>query len=343
MVEVSIRKTFRSYGGAFNYNIKSDNNRLVLFGPSGSGKTSLLKMIAGFYAPDYGTIKINNKIFFHKKKTKIPIHKRNIGYIPQEYTLFPHMTVKNNILYGVKINKLNPDKQKFSLLISKLEIEDKVNLFPYQLSGGEKQRVAIARALMINPDILLLDEPFSALDKGIRENLREMVIELLDTSDTKAIFVTHDIDEAFDFGNEIYIVYNGRIIEYGNKEKVFNSPDFFETAKLLDFKNIWKAEIGILKKFNIPNIMSRNYDFIAVKPENIHISKKQHGKFNIQAKVKKIKTYASFTEITLSFDNMNIISKKSNNRLKQTGFQEGEKLYFSFLKENIVYLKKYFH
>jgi molybdate transport system ATP-binding protein len=341
MLELSVSKKFNKNPQLFSYNIVSDAKRMVLFGPSGSGKTSLLKMIAGFYNPDYGTIKFNNKIFF-SKKNKTPIYKRKIGYIPQEYTLFPHMSVKENILYGVKINKLHFDKAKFSYLLKKLNLQNKMNFFPNELSGGEKQRVALARALMVNPDILLLDEPFSALDKPMRDSLKEMVIELLDFSDTKAIFVTHDSEDAYDFGHEIYIVFKGQIIEHGSRDKVFQKPDFMETAQLLNFKNIWTKK-DFFSAFPSFNLYESNSDFLSIKPEYIDISKKSSGfKNNFTAKIVKIKKLHSFDEIISAAGGITITSIFPKEKTEKMELKNNDFVNLCFSQENIIPLKKYF-
>ena len=268
MIEVSVKKSFSKIH-SLQYDFNTSSDRVVLFGPSGSGKSSLIKMIAGLIDPDEGIIKVNNSTYFEGKRKKIPVYKRRVGYLPQEYTLFPHMNVEENILYGVKINKIKIDEGRYWQLLEKLELSDKLRFYPDQLSGGEKQRVAFARAILVNPDILLFDEPFSSLDKVIREKLRDIVIDIIDETGKKAIFVTHDFEDAFVLGKEVFIVFNGRIIERGSAEKIFNSPEYVETAKILNIKNIWKTS-------DFPSIVDNNFKFVGIKPENVFIDNKKY-------------------------------------------------------------------
>ena len=280
MLDINISKHFRQVDLRFQF--RTEKLRTVVLGPSGSGKSSLLKMMAGFYHPDKGNIRFNDHDLFDKShKISIPSHKRNFGYLPQEYTLFPHLNVRQNILYGMKAHKLPFDEAKFDFVIKKTGIDSKLNEPPANLSGGQQQRVALARILMMNPILLLLDEPFSALDVAIRQCLRDMIIDITEELNLPALFVTHDLDEAFIFAQELIVMDKGRILEYGDRDALFARPQFAETAKLLDVKNIMpvekhsanNVEVGGLK-FNCECGPVDRAEFLCIRPENIMILRK---------------------------------------------------------------------
>ncbi len=304
MINVAIKKSFKD-SKTFKYEFHSSSQRIVLFGPSGSGKTNLIKMIAGFLKPDEGIIEVNGKIFFKKNEKNLPIYKRNIGYLPQEYTLFPHMTVEENILYGVKIKNIKLNKKFYLNLLEKFNLFSKLNYYPNQLSGGEKQRVAFVRAILTNPNLFLFDEPFSSLDKAIKEKLRDAVIDILDEFSTKAIFVTHDFEDAFILGKEVFIIYNGQIIERGTADKIFNHPEYLETAKMVNFKNIFKVnEFAKIVKKEI----KISQKFLGIKPENITFEKSNNS-IPIKVKLKSLKKIGLIYEYTfLTENNKKLIS-----------------------------------
>jgi len=276
MIKLNVTKLLKNVSLKFTFSGAS--NRIVVFGPSGSGKTLLLKMIAGFFDPEQGEISVDDHLLFSKvKNVSVPIYRRNIGYLPQEYTLFPNMSVRENILYGLKARKLSIDQKKFETLVDRLDIASKLDIYPDILSGGQKQRAALARALLVNPRTLLLDEPFSALDSSIRESLRDLVIDIADEMNIVTLFVTHDLEEAFIFGKEIVLVNKGRVIEFGQSNTVFYGPENVATASLMGFVNIWpvshlpgkrvKTDHGII--FSYKGDFSKDKDFLCIRPENI--------------------------------------------------------------------------
>lgn len=276
MIDVGIKKRFKSF--YIDAAIKFKSVRNVLFGVSGSGKSSILKMIAGFFNPDSGYIAVKENVLFDKKgNINIPIYKRNVGYIPQEYTLFPHMNVKENILYGVKAKKIELDRERFDFLVRKTGLEGYLKAYPYELSGGQRQRVSLVRSLLVDPNILLLDEPFSALDKPIRDELRELLTDIVDQIGILTIFVSHDLDEAYEFAEELAIIENGRIVQLGSRDEVFYNPANSNVAKILGYKNIFKVEKvsdgRIFVKgfaFSVDNVRSDSR-FIFIRPENVLI------------------------------------------------------------------------
>ncbi len=206
-----------------------DMEYFVILGRSGAGKSLLLETIAGIHMPDKG------RIFLHGKDvTYLPPEKRNIGYIPQNYALFPHLTVYDNIAYGLKVRGVNDD-EKILEISEILEIRHLLTRKPNKLSGGEQQRVAIARALAIEPEILLLDEPFSNLDYVLKEKLIEEVKKWREEIGFTAIHVTHDLDEAYRLADRICVMVDGEVVMIKDN---LNSENFNhgDLLKILDRK-----------------------------------------------------------------------------------------------------------
>ncbi|MBI5180869.1 MAG: ABC transporter ATP-binding protein [Nitrospirae bacterium] len=244
MLNVSFLKNIGNF--ALDVSFVVDSEILVLFGPSGSGKSLTLRIISGLIKPDKGFIKLNNASFFDSANgINLPINKRGVGYVLQDYALFPHMTVFENITYGSRkgsrtdINKKAAELQKF------LRLEGTEGFYPHQLSGGQKQRVAIARAIASEPAVLLLDEPLAALDYPVRSKIRNDLIAIHKRFRMPTIVVTHDIEEAFVLGDRIAVIEEGRIEQIGSRDEVFYKPATRKVARLLAVKNIFD---GVVKK-----------------------------------------------------------------------------------------------
>ncbi|MFD1040300.1 ATP-binding cassette domain-containing protein [Virgibacillus byunsanensis] len=205
MLSLDITKQLES---SFSIDMKFEVGEeiVVLFGPSGAGKTTVLNCIAGLSRPDDGSIQLKEQVLFEAKHKPIPIHKRNIGYLFQDYALFPHMTVRKNITYGMK------DESLMNSLVKTVGIEHILDSYPRHISGGEKQRVALVRALATKPYLLLLDEPFSSLDDQTRKECQDELLRLHTIWKIPVIVVTHDYEEAIKLGNRILKMESGKIV-----------------------------------------------------------------------------------------------------------------------------------
>ena len=209
---------------------------LALLGPSGCGKSTALRLIAGFCNPDAGSINIGGRPV-HQGSRRVPPEKRQVGMVFQEGALFPHLTVEQNIAYG--ISRKSDRQQRIAEVLTLTGLEGMNRRLPHQLSGGQQQRVALARALAPRPQLLLLDEPFSNLDAGLREQVRGEVMTILRDHHITAILVTHDQEEAMYAGDTIMIMNRGRVEQQGNPEAVFHRPvsrfvaEFMGTADFL--------------------------------------------------------------------------------------------------------------
>lgn len=215
-----------------NINLQIDKGDFItIIGTSGCGKSTLLKMINGLVFPTKGDVLIHNE---NLKNLDIIEHRRNVGYVIQGSVLFPHMTVEKNITYVLDLYKSNSSKN-FSTLIKKLmtlvDLDEKLlKRYPSQLSGGQQQRVAIARALANEPNVLLMDEPFSAVDEITRSSLQDEIKKIHKKTKTTILFVTHDIQEALRLGSKVLVMDNGDILQYDTPENILNNPscDFVE-------------------------------------------------------------------------------------------------------------------
>lgn len=229
---------------------------VVLFGPSGSGKSSVLNMISGILKPTEGSIKINGKeIYDSKKGINTPMRKRKIGYVFQDIALFPHMTVFNNIAYGIRDLQRNEIDEKVNDLLVTMRLTELGDRYPSEISGGQRQRVALARTLITEPELLLLDEPFSALDYPVREKLRSDLIAIHRRYPITTIIVTHDHEEAYILGEKIAVMNEGCIEQIGTKEAVFYRPETKQVAKLLGVRNIFD---GVIASINGSEVTIKN-------------------------------------------------------------------------------------
>lgn len=248
---------------------------IAIVGESGSGKTSLSRLIAGLETPNCGNILINNKIV-NSDSIFIPPNKRNVGMLFQDYALFPHLTVAKNIEYGISksLNKKERIKKVLEL-VSLTEFEQR---YPHQISGGQQQRVALARAIAPNPQILILDEPFSNLDGILRLKLRNEIFSILKETKITTIFITHDTEDAMAVANEIILLQNGEIIQKGASYELFTKPINTYVASLFGKINTLTSED--LSYFNF----NSNPDFkYVVRLHNFEINKKTE--YNTSTKV----------------------------------------------------------
>lgn len=239
-LDIEIKKEF--CGFTLNVSFRSGQGVLGILGASGSGKSMTLKCIAGIETPDAGHIIANGRILFDsKKRINLKPQNRNIGYLFQNYALFPNMTVAQNIACG--LGRMEKDERKAVVenLLVRFELETLGERYPSQLSGGQQQRVALARILAYNPDVLLLDEPFSALDAHLKETLQFDMRRLLKIYHGDALMVTHARDEVYKLCPELMVLENGIVCSYGHTHELFANPPNVFTARLTGCKNISRA------------------------------------------------------------------------------------------------------
>jgi len=283
---LNVENIYKSFGNVkalkgVSFSVK-EGEIFFLLGPSGCGKTTLLRIIAGFESPDRGNIFLQGKDI-----TKMPPNKRNIGMVFQNYALWPHMNVWENVAYGLKIRKL-PESVIEEKVESILKLTDLYHLkdkFPSQLSGGQQQRVALSRSLVIEPDILLLDEPLSNLDAKLRERMREEIKSIQRKLNITMLYVTHDQKEAISLADRICILNDGEVLQIGTPMEIYFEPENKFVANFIGKMNFLKGEVAG-KEGNLLKVKTEEGDFfvegrkaseknieIGFRPELIRIGK----------------------------------------------------------------------
>ena len=239
---VDIQKNYGDF--SLDINLEVHNKPLGLLGVSGSGKSMTLRCIAGLEVPDRGLISINNQIWFDARhKINIPSSQRRVGFVFQDYALFPHLTVRQNITFGVQNLPLIEQIERVDFQLQQMQLQGWEDYYPVQLSGGQQQRVALARALVMNPEILLLDEPFSALDTQLRSKMEKNLIEALAIYDGMTVMVSHNLEELYRICHDLLVISDGQVLASGHKQKIFHSPTTYEIARLTGCKNFSSVEI----------------------------------------------------------------------------------------------------
>lgn len=265
---------------------------ICILGESGSGKTTLLRILAGFETVDSGKLFFGD-ICLASPTIILPAEKRNFGLVFQEYALFPHMNVAKNILYGYK-GKKEESLKVLNELLSKVGLLGFENKYPHELSGGQQQRVALARTLASEPNLILLDEPFSNLDHSLRAEMRDQLKKILQKTGKPSIIVTHDIDDSMSLADRMIILKDGKILQSGSPKEIFNNPVNEYTAKLF-------GKINLFNSKQLKNIFAIDYPTDAfVRPFQIEITQDENG----NAKILEQRFMGTHYELLVSCDEL---------------------------------------
>lgn len=243
MLELDIRA--RLQGFVLDIALQTQNGEILgLFGPSGTGKSLTLRAVAGLLRPEAGRIVLNGRVLFDADAgVDAPPEARRVGYVPQNYALFPHLTVTGNIAYGLVERPKCERRTQVAEMVRLMRLEGMEGRRPHELSGGQQQRVALARALITGPELLLLDEPFAALDGAIRSRLQNELLTIQNRFRIPTLLVTHDLGEAYALSDRLAIIENGRVLQVGPKEEVLRRPAGRTVARLVGTKNIFDARV----------------------------------------------------------------------------------------------------
>ena len=335
----NVTKTFQTFTALRNITLTVRSGELVaLLGPSGCGKTTLLRILAGLERPDRGAILLNGE-----EVTDRHIGERGVGFVFQHYALFRHMTVFENIAFGLTVRPRakRPSKRaidaKVRQLLALVQLEWLGDRYPRQLSGGQRQRVALARALAVEPGVLLLDEPFGALDAKVRKELRRWLRRLHDELHVTSVFVTHDQDEALEVADRVVVMNAGRIEQIGTPEEVYERPaspfvyDFLGGVNLFHGRvhegrvQVGDLEVALRDHNGIPDGPAVGY----VRPHEIDLDRRADTAGAIEATVRRIQAVGAVARVEITrTDNGDILEGElSQERWRQLALHPGERVF----------------
>lgn len=300
MATIKLENINVSYDGKTNIlkglNLNINEGELVsLLGPSGCGKTTTLRVIAGFIEPNAGHFYCDDNDY-----TKLPVHKRNFGLVFQSYALFPHLTVFDNVAFGLKLRKMDKTviEEKVSEILEATDLTSFAKRFPNELSGGQRQRVALARALVIQPTILLLDEPLSNLDAKLRLQMRVEIKRIQKKLGITTVFVTHDQEECFSISDKVAVMNGGVIEQYDTPEEIYARPKTEFVARFIGFENfieLNKVEDGYQAKngkiFKVDIGCDKEQCLGTIRPDDIQIVSSEYEGDNLIEGTVEVRTY----------------------------------------------------
>lgn len=300
---LDVTKKFGDFSALKNINLKVETGELIaLLGPSGSGKTTLLRVIAGLEPADSGRVMIHGSEMTDKK-----IKDRKVGFVFQHYALFRHMTVFENVAFGLKVRPKSSRpgdmeiKKRVLQLLKLVRLDGMAARYPSQLSGGQRQRVALARSLAIEPSMLLLDEPFGALDANVRKELRAWLRRLHDELHITSVFVTHDVEEALEVADRVVVMNEGKIEQIGRPEEVYHHPINSFVFHFLGSVNLFHGRVDEGKTYleGKPSDKDSISTKVYVRPHLLEISREKEGVNSFAAQIKYINAAGPFVRIEL--------------------------------------------
>jgi molybdate/tungstate transport system ATP-binding protein len=320
-----------------------ENDFFMLMGPSGAGKTVLLEAIAGLVTPQQGRIKVAGEDI-----TDLPPEQRGISIVYQDYALFPHLNVADNIRYGLHFHQRDKQagEKQLQELLDLFDLQHLEKRYPGTLSGGEQQRVAMARAMIINPQVLLLDEPLSALDPRLREEFRQILKQLQQNTTATILMVTHDFAEALALGGRGAVIHRGRVEQVGTMEDLFQRPQSTTVADFVGMKNLFavklEGEVADLGSLQIQ--LGRHFDesrgYIAIRPEDIVLSTTQlqsSMRNSFPGIIRQIVSQGFYYEIHIAVGEISFCALVTKGSLLEMELAERKEIYL-FFKSTAIHI-----
>jgi molybdate transport system ATP-binding protein len=332
-------------------NFAVDQEIMAILGPSGCGKTVTLKCVAGLMTPDQGKIVLNEQVLFNsQQRINLPARERKIGFLFQNYALFPHLTVHENIAFGIRQLPTTQKNERVRQLLVKMRLEYFGHRYPVELSGGQQQRVALARALAPEPEVLLLDEPFSALDTQVKERLEAELLEIQSDFKGHVLFVTHNLAEAYRLSSKMAVYETGGLLQWGERRTIIEHPANKTVARLTGMENIFDAIVSGIEGSRLDirlgtgrlNLYLDNLDSlevnqkisIAIRPEYVKLADNHYGNCLVAELVDSTEelTFYSYTFKIMEQVNLKAYIPKSTSHRLVVG-----KTYYPYLPpENLV-------
>ncbi len=260
---------------------------LAVLGPSGCGKSTLLRVLMGFESPESGEVTVGGRVLSGDGRPSVPPNRRHIGMVVQDYALFPHLSALRNVEFGLHTLARSERKRVAQQALDLVGLSHREEAFAHQLSGGEQQRVALARALAPEPDVVLLDEPFSSLDASLRAGLRRDVHEILREVDATAILVTHDQEEALSMADRVAVMRDGRIVQIGEPQEIYWQPVDKWVAEFVGDVNLLRGEVKSgrvstdLGLIALPHDVVEGEHAVALRPEQLEVTSNPTGGFEV--------------------------------------------------------------
>jgi len=316
----------------------SSGELVALLGPSGCGKTTLLRILAGLEHPDQGRITFNGMEVTDQHSAK-----RRVGFVLQHYALFRHMTVADNVAFGLKVlpraerPPADSIRDKVHALLELVQMQAMANRYPAQLSGGQRQRVALARAMAVEPKLLLLDEPFGALDAKVRKELRRWLRRLHDELRVTSILVTHDQEEALEAADRVVVMHHGRIEQVGTPDEVYERPATPFVYQFLGDVNVFHGRVPydratrqpVEEVREVPANLAEEQELTFVRPHDLEVSRTRSNPYQLEASVRYVLTAGARVRIELVVKNSNQIIEVelTKERYRELSIQEHDAVY----------------
>ncbi len=328
-----LSKRFADFQAVDDVSFEVPEGQLVaLLGPSGSGKSTILRIIAGLEPADSGEVELTGA-----DATNLPVQRRGVGFVFQHYALFRHMTIRQNISFGLEIQRLDRTeiKRRVDELLDLVQLSGYAGRYPSQLSGGQRQRVALARALAPRPKVLLLDEPFGALDSRVRDELRTWLRKLHDEVHVTSLFVTHDQQEAFEVSDQIVVLNRGKVEQMGPPQQLYENPtspfvtEFLGAVNVLPIDSILSMN-SIDEEAPLPlDIPGPNGpELIYVRPHDMEVSRDSDGRPGWFARIKRLTPLGGLVRLELSLpDNTRVLVQMTRERCRELNLRDGEGIF----------------